>query len=86
MAPPRIDVPLAFKALDINGLIVSLDGCLATHKPQDNPTYRPQQRQDPGDHLLLLFCREACDKIYDLLQGGFRLVPWDHCRHGDRGH
>jgi hypothetical protein len=44
MAPPRIDVPLAFKTLDLDSLIVSLDGCLATHKPQDNPTYRPQQR------------------------------------------
>ena len=44
MAPPRIDVPLAFKALDVDSLIVPLDGCLATHKPQDNPTYRPQQR------------------------------------------
>jgi hypothetical protein len=43
MAPPRIDVPLAFKALDVDSLIVPLDGCLATHKPQDDPRHRPQQ-------------------------------------------
>ena len=53
MTPPRIDIPLAFKALDVDGLIVPLNGCLATHKPQDNPTYRPQQCQDPGDHIFL---------------------------------
>ena len=27
---------------------------------------------------------EAGDEVYDLLQGGFRLVPWDHGRHRDR--
>ena len=85
ITPPRIDVPLAFNALDVDGLIIPLNGCLATHKPQDNPTHRPQQCQDPGDHLPLLLSGEASDEVYDLLQGSFRLVPWDHGRHGDRG-
>ena len=85
MAPPRINVPLAFKALDVDSLIVPLQRGLATHKPQDNPRHRPQQCQDPGDHFLLLL-GEASDEIYDFAQGGFRLVPWDHGRHRDRRH
>jgi hypothetical protein len=67
MAPPRINVPLAFKALDVDSLVVPLQRGFATHKPQDNSTYRPQQCQDPGDHLLLLLRGEAGDEVDDLL-------------------
>ena len=82
--PPRIDVSQSFPAFLFDCFKVSLGRRFAVECVQNDSDDAAHRRKDRGDHVPL-FAGDFADKINDLLQGRFRLVPGEQSGDCDGG-
>jgi len=82
--PPRIYVSQSFPAFQFDRFKVPLGRSLAVEHVQSDSDQATHRRKDRGDHVPL-FAGDFADEIDDLLQGRFRLVPWEQGCDGDGG-